>query len=536
MRNWIHRLAKHQKGWLVLCVLSMIFSLQIAAQEAQLPYQNVLAFGAVSDTQQVSTQAIQAAIDSCYFQGGGTVYIPPGDFCIGTVVLKDHVTLYLAAGATLYASQNINDYRMPLEDHTRPVLIYANGAKNIAIKGSGRIHGRAKRTYEPLKETDAFIEEYTENAKAAGVEMKMYYVVKPDISLVALVKCTDVRLEDFSLIESSFWTLNITRSERVFVHGLYIFSDLEKGVNADGIDIISSKDVVISDCVVTTGDDAIVLKTWDEEPTENITVSNCILTSSSTALKLGTASYGDFRHILFNNCVVKNSNRGLSIVVRNGGTVEDVVFSNITIECSRRHFNWWGNADPIWIYLTKRRENSKVGLIKNVVFENIIAKGMGTSKIESTEGPQIENIQLRNVQFMMQPENAPDKRADHAFYAQDVNGLYLQHVSVKWAETNPEKQWGSALVLDQVQGFVLIGFQGRQGLVGGDSPVIDLRNTQDVWINDCLPDGAASTLIRVSGAASKQMLFQNIDPFQKANRLLQVSEDVVDKSSINSSK
>ena len=39
--------------------------------------------------------------------------------------------------------------------------------------------------------------------------------------------------------------------------------------------------------------------------------------------------------------------------VRDGATVEDLLFSNITLETDRKHFNWWGNGDPIW--LKKRR-------------------------------------------------------------------------------------------------------------------------------------------------------------------------------------
>ena len=73
------------------------------------------------------------------------------------------------------------------------------------------------------------------------------------------------------------------------MHGVYIYSDLEKGVNADGIDIVSSRNVTISDSIVETADDAIVLKAIarDGQPArpvgDNATVTNCVLTSSSTA-------------------------------------------------------------------------------------------------------------------------------------------------------------------------------------------------------------------------------------------------------------
>jgi len=38
------------------------------------------------------------------------VYLPPGDYTSGTIRPRSHVKLYLEAGATLYASENPNDF------------------------------------------------------------------------------------------------------------------------------------------------------------------------------------------------------------------------------------------------------------------------------------------------------------------------------------------------------------------------------------------------------------------------------------------
>ncbi len=514
-------------------VLLLLCLLASSGAKSQLDgtFHDVTAYGAVRDTQTVSTAAIQAAIDSCYRQGGGTVHFPPGDYCSGTIVLKDNVTLYLETGATLYASRNIDDYRMPLEDAPRPILIYANGARNIRIMGHGTISGRARHVYEDLRSVDRFIKDITENARQAGIEMKRYYIVPPDVGLVVLSKCEGISIENVSLVESSFWTLHLVRSERIFIRGVYIFSDLEKGVNADGIDINSCKDVMITDCNVTTGDDAIVVKSWYTKPCENVTVSNCILSSSSTALKLGTESNGDFKHIQFSNCVVRNSNRGLSIVVRSGARVENVLFSDITVECKRRHFNWWGNADPIWVYLDRRNANVKAGYIKDVVFSNIIAHGMGTSKIECLEGTRIENLQLNNVQLYMQAEDKADKRADHALEVSHVKDLRLQDVSIRWSSEQTEPKWKSALSFSNVDGLIIDRFSGSQGLADGDDPVIELIDVSNALITACTPDCNTSTLVRVTGERSQNILLKDNDPFQKAEVELQVVD--VGKTSSN---
>lgn len=461
------------------------------------PVFNVGDYGARGDTTELATAAIQQAIDVCHEAGGGTVYFPPGDYLSGTIVLKDNVTLGLEAGATLFASRHAADYIAPRQTYMFPALIYAYQARNIGITGHGTIHGQAGRVYEDLKKVDAFIDTITENARRAGVEMKMYYRVPPDYFMVFFDECEGITIKDISMIESQYWTCHMFNSAQIFICGVRINSNLERGVNADGIVINACHDVMISDCHVVAGDDAIVLKSWYtfKQGCENVMVTNCTLSSSSTALKIGTETHGNFRNIMFSNCVIKNSNRGLSIVVRDSGSVNNVLFSNITIECNRRHFNWWGNADPIYILLKNRKATTKTGSISNIVFENIIAHGRGTSRIESHQGKGIENIQLRNVQFFMSEEDYLDKRADHAFYASNVKNLTLDSVSVSWDTINTEPKWASALFIQHVDGLTIRNFRGRQGLIGSDHPVIYLKDVRQRKVkNVVLDDGAAKKL------------------------------------------
>jgi polygalacturonase len=67
-------------------------------------------YGAKGDGIALDTAAVQAAIDACPRDKGGTVVVPSGDFVIGTVELKTNVTLYLAAPARLLGSGNPEYY------------------------------------------------------------------------------------------------------------------------------------------------------------------------------------------------------------------------------------------------------------------------------------------------------------------------------------------------------------------------------------------------------------------------------------------
>src|SRR4029434_6990313 len=106
----------------------------------------------------------------------------------------------------------------------------------------------------------------------------------------------------------------------------------------------------------------------------NITVTNCILTSSSTPMVIGTETEADIRHVVFSNSVIRDSNRAFGINVQDGATVSDIRFSNITMDSRRRHWNWWGSAETFKFILKKRTPTSKLGVIRDVVINNVITK------------------------------------------------------------------------------------------------------------------------------------------------------------------
>lgn len=68
---------------------------------------DVTAYGARGDGDTLDTAPINRAIGQCHAAGGGIVYLPPGRFLTGTVVLQSNVCLYLEAGATLLGSNNL---------------------------------------------------------------------------------------------------------------------------------------------------------------------------------------------------------------------------------------------------------------------------------------------------------------------------------------------------------------------------------------------------------------------------------------------
>ena len=466
---------------------------------------DVTAFGAVGLRARDATGACQAAIDACTAAGGGTVRVPPGEYSIATIQLKDNVTLHIEAGATLFLSQANPEFAPG-----RRAMIFAENAANIGVTGRGRLDGLARYEFVAMRGLDPEIVDEIAIARAAGVDMRRYYRVGVQAYMFILNDCRNVLLRDIAIVHSPLWSVRLNDCDRVHVHGVSIYSDLEKGVNADGIDIVSSRNVTISDSIIETADDAIVLKAIARDgrparPTENVTVTNCILTSSSTALMIGTETEADVRHVLFNNCVIRNSNKGFGINVQDGATVSDVVVSNLTIETGRRHWNWWGGAEMCKFILKKRTPASRLGTIRDIVVDAIVAHPRGTSTITGHAERPIENLRLSNIDIAMLAEDAVDKRATDALRLEHARGVRIRDLSVRWAEDATEPKWASALVLRHVTGFDVDGFSGRQGLRDGSHPAILLDGAADGTVRNPRTTAGCRRLVHVSGPSTRNV-------------------------------
>ncbi|HEX8549560.1 MAG TPA: glycosyl hydrolase family 28 protein [Cytophagaceae bacterium] len=472
---------------------------------------NVKAFGATGIRTQNATKSFRDALEEAASRGGGTVSVPPGEYTVGTIQLKDNVTLNIEAGATLFLSQLKQDY---FNEGERS-MIYAENAKNIAVTGHGTLNGLAQYEFVGVQELDVEITQEMELAKAAGMDMRRYYrkATAQSAYMFVLNGCTNFSLSDITILNTPFWSVRLNDCNRVFIRGVSIYSDLEKGVNSDGIDIVSTSNVTISDCLIVTGDDSIVIKTIAREgkkanPSENITVTNCILSSSSTPLMIGTETEANIRHILFNNCVIRNSNKGFGINVQDGATVSDVIFSNLTIETNRRSWFWWGDSEMCKFILTRREETSPLGIIKDILIENVIAHVRGTSTIKGHENQPLQNLTISNVQIFMLPEDSKDKRSSHSLHIQKVDGLKIRDLTVKWAD-EAEPKWKSALVLRNVNGFVVDSFTGRQGLKNSNEAAIVLDNAIDGVIRNSSATEGTNAFAQVLGDPNNSVSFRN---------------------------
>jgi len=478
---------------------------------------NILDYGATGRKDDDARPALQSAIDLCAAAGGGTVYVPPGEYTSGQIRLRSYVRLYIEAGATIFVSKDSKAF----DQGQTATFIYGEDLQKISIEGRGTIDGQSGYEWRVSEFDDAYIRPNQLLMTALGKPlMRPFPNGHPKEAIfprmVLLIRCKDVRIAGLSFIRSRSWNINPYACERLVIDGVYIYSSLKEGVWADGIDPDGCKDVRISNSTIETGDDAIVFYSsngWGPAlPCENITVTNCRLSSASSALKFCDGNMVSIRKVVVDNCVITASNRGIAFMVFNQGYVTDVVLSNLVIECVRFDWFWWGDGDPIHFDIKRiseidpkhpREKDPPVGAIRNVLIRNVIARGKGSCMINGHPESWLDGLSLESVKLFLSAD--PAAYAEKAIHAMDfrwAKNLKLRDVEVVWDKPASEK-WKSALNFENIQGLDLEGFSGRQAQAGTETPAVVLNQVQDAVIRSSTPREGNSVFLQISGNKSR---------------------------------
>lgn len=326
---------------------------------------------------------IQAAIDAAHANGGGTVLIPSGNYLIGPIELKSDVELHLEAGAHLWGSPDISDYTLPKDkvlpkyslangynraseglDRDLRRLISADSANNISITGSGQISAQSP----------AFIIPWL-NSKPKD----LLSLLRPQDSFI-FYKCNNVLVEGIRVLDTPAWSMVFDTCDSVNISGIKL--DCFKIINSDGIDLVNSSRVTISNCQLNCTDDAICLKNTVPGATMgHITVTNCILSTLCNGFKIGTDSIGNFENVTLNNLVIqlpdteiiRGDRGGINLNALDGGTVKNINISNVVMR---------NVYCPFYLYATARTGpqealglEKRPGRMKNISITNVIAEG-----------------------------------------------------------------------------------------------------------------------------------------------------------------
>jgi len=415
---------------------------------------NIKQYGAAGDGKNLDSKAINKAIDAAAGAGGGTVFIPAGNYLSGSIHLKSNVSLYLDQGATIIAADvtaengyddeepGINTtYQDSGHSHFHNSLIWGENLHDISILGQGAIWGKG------------LYHDYVKGKQTAN-------------KAIALLLCRNVNISDITIAHGGWFGILATGVDNLTI------SNVKEDTNRDGMDIDCCRNVHVSNCSVNSPhDDGICLKSsfalGFARATENVTITNCALSGFVEGtfldgtyqrkpgatpigrIKLGTESNGGFKNIVISNCTF-NYCRGLALETVDGALLEDVTVSNVTM---RDIYN-----SPIFLRLGSRMrgpDSAKIGELRRVIISNVVVynanepvfiggipghdikdvelshiklylKGSGTAEQAKTEVPELEKGYPEPGSFGTLPA--------YGIYARHVNGLKLEDIDINYID------------------------------------------------------------------------------------------------------
>jgi hypothetical protein len=236
---------------------------------------------------------------------GGTLYVPPGRYLTGTVVLKSDMTLYLAGGAVLQGSDDPADY--PAEEgswHWATLhFLRISSAENVTVRGHGELDARGSVV----------------RAKQCGP----HQIVARD--------CRNVLIEGVIARDPAAWCVHLINCHGATVRNVKGID--HRGVlNGDGYDVSSGSDILIEDSFHYTSDDAAVMKACKGYPLSRVMVRGCVLLSKKSALKVGTESEADIDDVTFEDNDVVEADRGMTLASEDGHTIRNTKYINNRFE------------------------------------------------------------------------------------------------------------------------------------------------------------------------------------------------------------
>jgi polygalacturonase len=405
---------------------------------------SVNAFGAKGDGVTDSTKAIQEAIDEAS-KNVGTVKFDKGTYVTGALFIKSNVNFRVDEGVSLLASHDESLYpRKPtrvagIEMEWLSALINVENAQNVKISGKGTIDGNGQKWWDKYW---ALRKEY----EPKGLRWASDYDAER-VRLMVISNSKDVTIENISLKRSGFWTVQILYSEYITVDGIKISDN--GGPSTDGVDVDSSRYVLIQNCDIDNNDDDICLKSGRDfdglrvnRPTEYIFIRDNTIRRGGGVISFGSETSGGIRYVVaLNNKGIgtKEGVRFKSAKTR-GGYVKDVLVRGLKMDGVILPFTFTLNWNPSYSYasipegmtnypaywkvmntpvtpvekgycefsniriekvevINANRIFTAEGLpakmIKNVIFSNITAKGKEAGTVQYAENWKMQNVKIQ---------------------------------------------------------------------------------------------------------------------------------------------
>jgi polygalacturonase len=397
------------------------------------PVCNISDYGAIGDGKTKNTTAFANAIEDCFEKGGGQILVPPGKWLTGPIHFKSNINLYLDKNAEILFSTDFNDY-LPvvfsrfegIEYYNYSPPIYANNCRNIGITGEGTLNGQGQAWWKMdiLKSID---EIYAMGESNTPVSERVFGTEEAGLrpSFIQFVNCKNILLENVSIKNGPMWTIHPIYSSDIIIRGITV--NTNPGKSTDGIDIDSSRNILLEDSFFNTGDDAIVIKSGKDQdgrrvdkPSENIVVRNCSVINGHAGFAIGSEMSGNVRNVLVYHCNFQGSQYGIRLkgTLLTGGTAENIIIKNITMQKIL--------FDAIQITTQYETALNKEPFIsptfQNITMQNIsCSRAKGSITLIGLDNTKIQNIFFKNITIS----------AGNNLIIKNASDIDFNHVTVK---------------------------------------------------------------------------------------------------------
>ena len=393
------------------------------------------------------TKAIQKAIDHVSAKGGGQVIVPAGNWFCGRIELKSNVNLHLDENAELHFSGEIKDY-LPVvftriegvELYSLGACIYANKARNIALTGKGKIIGPTGDCEIYSKHVNNFsLEE--EVATVFPVEKRVYDGTGKIAAFLPMtfapIHCSNVLVEGVTITKTIFWNIVPQYCDSVIIRGITVNSH---GMGrTDGIDIESSRNVLVEYSTLDCGDDCFTIKSGRGEdglrvnrPSENIIIRHCLAQRGAGGVTCGSETAAMIRNLYVHDCVFEATTHGFYFKTRRsrGGGGEKLYFERITMKNPAIACKWEMLGSRRWVgeladrlpirKITSLTPSYKVMSFKDITVENCkrVIDLVGLPEIPVTQ-VLIDRMKVEN--------------SEQLITVQDVDGLVITNSNIRSA-------------------------------------------------------------------------------------------------------
>lgn len=407
---------------------------------------NAIDYNIFPDGETINTIAINTLIDSVSKKGGGIINFSKGVYLTGGIIFKDNVGIHIEKEAVIKFSQNPIDYTPNVLGHWEGMeiynfraFLYSNNVKNISITGSGVLDGNAgwdnwwgwsRDNLHKLKKNRPRLMEYNRNqVDVSERNFGIGYNLRPNF--IQFYKSEKITIKGVTLKDSPMWFIHTVLSENIIIDGVKIYAPYESP-NTDAIDLESSKNIVVKNCIMDVGDDCITMKSGRNQdgrrinrPTKNVIARNNIIKNGRGGLTIGSEMSGGANNIFMKDCRInsKKLNRAFRIKgseVR-GGYVSDIFVKDVVIDTVGG-----GPVLNIDLHYTVRdaERDGKTYLpkVENVFIQNVSCNyAKQPLYLDGYSDSKIENVQLKDIDV---------KNVIEPSHIKDVSNLVLKDVRI----------------------------------------------------------------------------------------------------------